>query len=137
MGYCMAQRDSKFSMTAESAKKALKEIKSLAGSESVKDGGGRHYSWVVTEDFLKAETFSEAMRAWRWEVEEGKSKTGTVVAVSFEGEKLGDDATLFKAIAPYVEAGSWIEMEGEDGCLWRWVFDGKTVEEKSGRVVFD
>ena len=38
------------------------------------------------------------------------------------------------AIAPYVEAGSYIEMYGEDGDKWRYVFDGKTVKEVYPKV---
>jgi hypothetical protein len=50
---------------------------------------------------------------------------GNYCRISFEWEKLGDERMLFDALAPYVEAGSYIEMVGEDGDHWRWVFDGQ------------
>lgn len=48
--------------------------------------------------------------------------TGDVVDIIFDAEKLVDDDKLFKAIAPYVDAGSYIEMVGEDFVRWRWSF---------------
>lgn len=36
----------------------------------------------------------------------------------------GDEERLFSAIAPYVKPGSYIQMTGEDGTMWRWAFDG-------------
>ena len=136
MGYWMKQRDSKFEVVDE--EKALEAIKALASRESEMQGGSfpsgeRWFSWVNTPEFLKAGSFAEAMRAWRWEY--GDEGFGNYI--KFAGEKLGLDDILFEAIAPYVRAGSFIEMEGEDGYIWRWSFDGKGVEEKEGKVVFE
>ena len=48
----------------------------------------------------------------------------------FYGEKLGDDEIFLSALAPYVEDGSYLEFEGEDGYSWRWSFkNGKLVEK--------
>lgn len=35
------------------------------------------------------------------------------------------------------EPGSYIEMRGEDGALWRWVFDGKTCKEITAKITWD
>lgn len=52
---------------------------------------------------------------------------GNVCGLSFnDGGCEDDDEDLFDAIAPYVEAGSTLEMRNEDGCFWTWYFDGKT-----------
>lgn len=126
MGYCMKQRSSKFYVLDEEA--ALEAIKRLAGKETIKPG---HFSWVDTWEFITADTFEEAMDAWRWKVE------SSYKAIFFEGEKLGDDLLLFSTIAPYVEAGSYIEMQGEDGAIWRWIFDGKTCREVTAKIVFE
>lgn len=43
--------------------------------------------------------------------------------------KQGDEAGWMERIAPYVDSGSYIQVHGEDGDLWRWVFkDGKFHE---------
>lgn len=50
--------------------------------------------------------------------------------LEFHGEKLRDSALeALRAIAPFVAAGSYVEMMGEDNAMWRWVFDGVTVHE--------
>ena len=85
--------------------------------------------------FFLAKTLMEAMAAWRWEIEENES--GDVISLNYTGEKLGDEQYLFGAIAPYVEKGSFIDMQGEDGAIWRWAFDGKELKEISGKVVYE
>jgi len=57
-----------------------------------------------------------------------------VIGIKFEGENNGSDKEIFEVIAPYVEEGSYIEMCGEEGEIWRWVFDGKTCVEKTPTV---
>lgn len=57
---------------------------------------------------------------------------GNIMDIEFIGEKLYDDFSIFQAIAPYVKDGSYIEMMGEDGEQWRWVFqDGECQEIKA------
>ena len=132
MGYCMTQRDSNFAIKAEDKEKALEAIKELAGKETIHDGSGKHFSWVETERFVNASTLKEAMDEWRWEI--GEDEEGNVLDIYFSGEKLGNDEILFNAIAPYVKEGSYIEMSGEDGSLWRWSFDGKSCVEKGAQI---
>lgn len=60
-----------------------------------------------------------------------------IVGVYLESEKLGDEFKFFQAIAPYVEVGSYIELQGEDGCRWRWVFDGNICVEQTAKIVWD
>ena len=58
---------------------------------------------------------------------------GNIIDLNFNGDKLAyDEDTMFQAIAPYVEDGNFIEMVGEDGDRWRWVFkDGKCKEVRA------
>lgn len=63
---------------------------------------------------------------------------GNVIDLDFAGDKLlYDEETMFKKIAPVVEDGSFIEMRGEDGAMWRWVFSGGTVREVKAKIVWD
>ena len=135
MGYCMDQVNSQFRIERKNFGKALLAIKALAGAETVTDGSGRHFSWVNNE-YLGAETLAEAIDAWRWHAEVD-GDAGDIIDISFRGEKYGDDDAFFKAIAPFVAKGSFIEMRGEEGACWRWFFDGYTVHEQSGHVVYD
>jgi hypothetical protein len=126
MGYCMSLMEENFFIPAKLKAKALKAIKALAGSETITDAGGRHFSWV-DHNFSKKKTLMEAMDAWRWSITEDEE--GNVTAINFDGEKLGDDAILFAAIGPFVLADSFIQMQGEDGSMWRYSFDGKKMHE--------
>ena len=47
---------------------------------------------------------------------------GDIVAIQFHGETLRDDFEMFQKIAPFVRSGSFLEMAGEDGAQWRWIF---------------
>ena len=58
-------------------------------------------------------------------------------SIYFEGEKYGDDDLIFNAIAPYVEDGSYIQMNGEDGAIWRWVFENGKCVEKQATITFN
>lgn len=144
MGYCMDQRDNKFFIKADKKADALAAIKKLAETVQENGGGGvlergggwkRHYSWVNTKDFVEAETLADALNEWRWEIEENND--GDVNGIQFVGEKLGDDNFLFDAIAPFVQKGSFIEMQGEDGTMWRWSFTGKTCKEQDPTIIWE
>ena len=145
MGYCIEQRDCDFRIKAENVDKARDAIKVLASR--VSEGGGgtyrggqtieKYFSWVRTEDFANAETLEDAMRAWRYEVEFNGDGSGDVAWIMFHGEKYGDDEKLLQAIAPYVEPGCFIEMQGEDGALWRWTFNGTTMVEQNANISWE
>ncbi len=128
MGYCMWQSDTEFRVPADKVHAAYEAVKNLAGKESIKDSSGSHFRWVDS-DFTKAKTFEEIMHEWRWEVETDDEGALDIISINFCGEKLGDDKVLFDAIAPFVDNGSYIEMHGEEGGMWRWVFDGKSCKE--------
>lgn len=64
-------------------------------------------------------------------------ETGDITGIHFDMEKIGDEDKLFAAIAPYVRSGSFLELVGEDGERWRWVWHDGTFEKQRGRVVFE
>jgi hypothetical protein len=141
MGYYMTQTDTDFFIPASNFDAALAAIKGVMSNQSDMHGGSyafgeqveRWYSWVNSLAVLESETLADALSAWRWEPytdEEG------VYQISFSGEKSGQDDVLFRAIAPYVKAGSYVAMRGEDGALWRWYFDGATCVEQTGTVTY-
>jgi len=56
---------------------------------------------------------------------------GNIINLEYDApdKKLGDECIWMDAIAPFIESGSFIEILGEDGEMWRWVFnDGKMKE---------
>jgi hypothetical protein len=135
VGYYSQLTQQKFRIKKENKDKALKAIYALA-KDAPKMGGGswgprgttRHFSWVVTNDFALAKTLEVALRAWRWDAEVDDA-TGDIHSLEFTGEKLGDDSALWDAVAPFVEHGSYLQMAGEDGMEWRWVFNNGKMKE--------
>ena len=129
MGYCMSQDESKFHIQVSKKVSALRAIKDL-----VTDKKGS-FTWIDADTIKSCRNLTDAMSEWRWDIEEDDA--GDVVGVAFSGEKAGDDLALFKAIAPFVTSGSYIEMHGEDGSRWRWVFSENTCVEKTAKVSWD
>ena len=116
MGYCMNLCECDFFIEAKNKKKALKGLKELAKKE-------KNLSWVCNDVIIESMDLEEALEEIRFEAELDEKKN--VVGLDFTGEKLGQETKIFNAMAQFVKAGSYIQMYGEDGDKWRWVFDGK------------
>lgn len=138
MGYYINQVGSNFTIKKENIQKAWDSLIELFKIEekSIHDSSGWHYSWINTSDVLNATTFKEAMSEARWDVEINPLD-GDIIDIYFNGEKLGDEEIILGSIAPYVENGSYIVIQGEDGERWKWKFVDGEMEEISGRFVFD
>lgn len=132
MGYCMNQGDSRI-FIAKSNREELHQCLITMAQYAHKAHHG-HFSWVDTSTLEKARNDLEALEEWRWDA--GVNAAGDIVSLDFTGEKLGDDLTMFKVIAPLVKQGSFIVMHGEDGESWRWYFNGETCLEQSASLSF-
>lgn len=89
-----------------------------------KHGGKKmhsNYSWVDSPPAGGFKTLEEALKNWRYDYSDDY--------IYFTGEKLGDDNKLWGTLAPLIEEGSYIQCHGEDGFIWRWVFDGTGMKE--------
>ena len=109
MGYCFSVSKEQFSIAEAAQKPAIKALR-----DAYPDAKG-----MSLEDFCEHE---------RWHLN-FDDEHDDVVGIEFWGEKLWNDFALFKALAPFVDAGSYIECNGEEGEMWRWVFDGATCTE--------
>jgi hypothetical protein len=139
MGYYMEQVESNFTIKKENIQKAWDSLIELFKVEkkSVCDSSGYHYSWIDTKSVLNAKTFQDAMDEARWSVEISPLD-GDVCEIWFNGEKYGGDETIILgSIAPYVEDGSYIIMQGENGERWKWKFIEGVIKEVYGHFVFN
>jgi len=126
MGYHMYQADSDFRIKRENIPAVMKAIRDLA---DVQEGEPTNrYSWVP-QKFYEAEDIEGLLMNWRWE-DINFDTNGDIDHIRFNGEKLGDDFDLMKAMAPFVEHMSFIELVGEDDVRWRWVFVWGEVREE-------
>jgi hypothetical protein len=123
MGYCMQQVDGSFFIASADAHKAVKAMQEL----------GKERKWDF--EFDKLDCLPDILNEWCWELDVAES--GNIRGIQFTGEKSRDELDMFKAIAPFVKAGSFIEMRGEDGCMWRYVFDGTTCNEVYAKVSWE
>lgn len=129
MGYCIDQTDSKFTVKEANKIPAMKAIKAAFK-------GKGQIGWIREDELKGTDSFSEVMRKCRWDCD--LDDDDNVDSIEFQGEKAGEDIdVVFNAIAPYVEAGSYVEFHGEDGDLFRYVFDGSTMKEKNATVSWD
>jgi hypothetical protein len=134
LGYCISVSDINVQIKKENHPAALKAIQSLHGEETIKDGSGRHFSWVDNE-FYKINDLLTMLGEWRWYAK--IDENGDLKIVDFTGEKYGDDKHLFNAIAPYIEPGGSITFRGEDNARWKYLFDGKTMTEKKAKITIE
>jgi hypothetical protein len=134
MGYYIDQVDHNFFIDNKHIPSLIATIHSLSKDESNMSGGSFDssqkiyscYSWV-NMSFTDYNDIKEIFKCWRWHIDQDEN--GNIDSINFEGQKLGDDDILLRAIAPYVKDGSYIEIRGEDNSLWRWAFkNGKFME---------
>lgn len=120
MGYAMYIVDSQFRIPDDARRSALQSIKSLMydpeADAIISCSCGNEFNtfaWMHHVDHPSEwDSIDDALEAWRFEpVYDGARMTG----LDFTGQKIGDEAQMFEAIAPYVEEGSYIHFEGEDG----------------------
>lgn len=102
-------------------------------AEVIKNMPDHYQSW--NPKFKELTDVRSILMAWGYEIE--FNNDGDIVTIYFINEKVGDELDMLKVIAPYVRAGSFIEMNGEDGHRWRYWFDGKTCVEQEGKIVYE
>lgn len=120
MGYCMYLRDCSLHIKKENYGAALEAVKAAFSKE---------------EDIQQFEQFEDAMDEFYYRPE--YSEDGDICGLSFDGEKLRDDFEFWSAVAPYVEDGSYIEMDGEDFNLWRWAFKNGICKEIEPIIIWE
>jgi hypothetical protein len=128
MGWSMSQAGCKFAIKRENHAPALAAIKSF-----IKRKGG--FCWVSDGDADDWTNLAEALEELRWSPD--LDGDYNITGVQFSGEKLGDDEAFFKLIAEFVESGSYIEMTGDEGTHWRWVFKDGKCEEINAALPWD
>ena len=123
MGYYMHQTGGKFILRRSQIEQALDALRE-AGKVTIDLKG------TFTEQLV------DVFHDWSWRLDLDE-QTGDIIDVQFEGEKSVRDEDLFRAIAPFVEAGSFITMMGQDDESWRWYFDGQEMITQPGNIVYE
>lgn len=65
-----------------------------------------------------------------------KDENGNVDGISRGYGDYNEATGLFETIAKFVAKGSFVEMSGEDGSMWRFCFDGQRCNEVQPQIVW-
>ena len=148
MGYYISQRDCSFKIKSENKTKALEVLNQF--EIDVDNNLPKHHNTLEEKleewfgEVITAEKEAEKIEGelsdtdFDWKRKNPDDDEIDIVAILWGGDKyygLLDD--FLQALAPFVEKGSWIEMQGEEGEIWRWYFDGETLQTIEARIVFD
>jgi hypothetical protein len=120
MGVSIQQEEAEFYVAFSDRAAALKAGKPI------------HGHWVREGEGAACRDLAELFELWGYEVDEDDA--GNITGIHSCAEKLGAELLMFNAIAPFVKAGSYIQMTSDHGGPWRWVFNGKTCKEKHAKV---
>lgn len=79
------------------------------------------------------------MKECRWTISEStvSGMEGDITQVEFTGTRLWNTEDVWRALAPSVTRGSFIEFRGEDDEGFRYVFDGEAMYEVKANRVWD
>lgn len=146
MGYFISTIDACFVLERENYGKAFRAVCELNARDELKTGG-RHPATEVKPEDSKSLGNPNVWFAWMpWDYDvtcsgivEVFETLGFDVIEDVRGisclwydGKSGAEEVFFEAVAPYVKEGSSITLQGEDGALIRYSFDGKGVEQSFG-----
>ena len=131
MGFYNRVTDSNFRIDGKNEAKAFSLLKDFVRSANHDFEGDR-------DQILATKTLCDALVFMGVELEEDYSECKTKCGLDwgwllFEADYTAD---LFSAIAPAVNAGSFILFGDENGKIWRWVFDRERMVEQDCEVVW-
>lgn len=142
MGYYVEHVDGDFFIEEKNIVDVVVAIHRLASADSSYMSGQGYdnngnltpcYSWV-NSTYMNTTNIKDIFNYWRWNIHFDES--GNIDGISFDAEKLGDDEILMEAIAPFVKQHSFIEMRGEDGAMWRWLFKNKQMKTIYPKIIW-
>lgn len=114
MGYSIQQRDSEFSIRPENVAPAFEALM-------------EH----IAEELKDATDLRQALLSFNWETDK------TYTWLWFTGDRYSEYYPLiFSLLAPFVTSGSWVEMQGQEGEIWRWEFTDGEVYEQEGIIAW-
>lgn len=120
MAYTICQLTSNFKLTnMDNALEALKKIVNNANS----------FKECEKINTSQASDLVSAMAYLGWNLKVENNNVCDIHLYDDCAKYSIKDIKVFNAIAPYVEAGSFINIEGEDGSLFSYQFDGEKCNE--------
>lgn len=104
------------------------------GGSSGPDGQTAYwYSWMPENYPAETETLIDILELLGFEI--GYDTDGNINGLAYYN-KTGNEEIFFMALAPYVENGSWVMWQGEDGDMYGWEFADGKLWMRSVKVAF-
>lgn len=130
MGYVIGMKESTISISLENANKIMNVLKKYIEE---KNPDWRWINCQYLKECCERYHFDEVMEELRYAI---VVQDGSYKIDYFVGEKLGEDIEIFNVISPFIDDG-YIEMYGEDGDRWRWIFKKGKVETRYPKVEWE
>lgn len=150
MGYYVNISECSIFIKKENFELCYEAMCALNNNNSIKNGGAygvdiqyvegnewdknKWFSWMDWNYPETCKTFVDILDALGFEYT--LDKEGNLVWLTYSS-KIGQEDLFFKAIAPLVNKGSYINWMGEDNLMWQWYFDGKELIEKTATVHYE
>jgi len=138
MGLYISQADSKFFICHENIPLVIDAIKDLINKPELMHGGQyingkKTNSWFsfVDMNYIKSNSIKEIFDSWGFEIQQDVNEN--ICKIQFMADKAGQEDILFKAIAPFVKNGSFIEFINEN-LLTVVSFEDNTVTFKTNGI---
>lgn len=125
MGYCICQIGADFCIESKNIGKALQLAKDYI----------IHHGDQYEKEVLDSNSITKVFSAMGFDLD--IDSDGEVYFITLTNEKLRDQESFLRAIAPAVHTGSYIDLEGEDNYYWRWWFGGGQLYELEGEITFE
>lgn len=120
MSYTIHQTNSAFYISEENLTPAFTALKALCEDRNWYNG------------LRKIRHLEDAVGRFGWNME--FDDDGNISDIKLLRDYAENEQAMFSALAPYVKAGSFIQMSGEENEIWRWVFDGATCVMKKPTI---
>lgn len=138
MGYQMTLEESSLLIPAHNLDAAYQDLVDLNTNPihaALKHSGTPSepgFAWMSPNFHEQASSVQEVFELMGFETE---LNSHGLTLTHYDG-KSGDEQHFFAAIARHADPGAFIHFRGEDGSHWRFDFDGHSVTERNGEVVF-
>jgi len=152
MGYYISTEEVDFYMSKRHFPSAYKDMCLLNKYDKLKSGGRfgpdvkssrpagldyhpeKWFSWMDADYPAKLKTATEILQSLGFDL--SFDEYGNIINLHYD-DKTGQQDLFLGVIAPYVRDNSYIVWRGEDGHVWKNVFDNGEMKTSVGRVVFD
>jgi hypothetical protein len=124
MSYYVKHTGGRFTIRKASFDVALKALK-----------GTKNLQWADKKAFNRIKTLESFLAKHLWNAD--IDGNGDIIGIDYDGENLGESDLIFSVLGPYIKGGSYIEMMGEEGESWRYVFDGEKCREIHPTVIWE